>query len=51
VADAVGLETLNGTLVVGTFKGESSDRDLVALLDVLVGVPFSELAHDATIQV
>jgi len=51
VADAVGLEALNGTLVVGTLKGKCSCRDLVALLDVLVRVLFAELSDDTTVEV
>lgn len=51
VADAVWLETLDGTLVVGTFEGEGRGRDLVALLDILMGVFFTELSDNTTVEV
>ena len=50
VAYAAGSETLDWTLVIGTFEGEGGGGDFVAVLDVLVGMLFSELSNDTAVQ-
>ena len=50
VAYAAGSETLDRSLVVGTFESECGTGDFVTALDILVSVLFSELSNDATVQ-